>query len=50
MVGMWPAAHPAPAVQEALRRPELAHACIDFESSLEQTILVTIAGLRATAE
>ncbi|MEM7157102.1 MAG: TetR family transcriptional regulator [Myxococcota bacterium] len=50
MVGMWPAAHPAPAVHEALQRPDLAHACVDFESSLEQTLRVTIAGLRALAE
>ena len=42
----WPAAHPAPAVQVALQRPELSYACIDFETSMRRTILVTIAGLR----
>ncbi|RMF23089.1 MAG: TetR/AcrR family transcriptional regulator [Deltaproteobacteria bacterium] len=47
MVGMWPAAHPAPAVSEALKRPELAAFRIDFEADLERILVTAIRGLRA---
>jgi len=47
IVALWPAAHPTPAVEAALERPELAALCVDFESTLQRTISITIAGLRA---
>lgn len=50
IVGLWPTTHPTPAMKKALERPELAHVCIDFETSLHQTILTTIAGLRAASQ
>lgn len=46
IASMWPAANPSPAVQEALKRPELEHACIDFEEQLTSALVVTIRGLR----
>jgi len=50
IVSMWPAAHPAPAVREALQRPELQQACIDFQPRFEQQVLTMIRGLRAGHE
>ena len=47
VVGLWPAAHPPPAVEEALRRPELQYACVDLERDLELAILTLLRGLRA---
>ncbi len=46
LVGMWPSAHPSPAVREALQRPELEYACIDFERDLEEALVALLAGLR----
>ena len=47
VVGMWPAAHPPPAVREALERPELQWACVDFENDLEQALILQLRGLKA---
>ncbi len=46
VVGMWPAAHPPPAVQEALARPELQWACVDFETDLERALVLQLRGLK----
>jgi len=46
IAGMWPAAHPPPAVREALQRPELAHMCVDFERDFEATLVALLRGLR----
>ncbi len=46
LVGMWPAANPPPAVAEALERPELAFACIDFERDLEAIMVTMLRGLK----
>ena len=50
MIGMWPAAHPAPAVQEALKRPELRAACVHFESAFGRAVHRSILGIRAARE
>lgn len=47
MVGMWPAANPPPAVKEALLRPELEYACVDFEADLEEALVALLVGLKA---
>ncbi|MEM9194909.1 MAG: TetR family transcriptional regulator [Myxococcota bacterium] len=49
LVALWPAGHPPPAVQEALKRPELADACVDFEQTLTRTIVLLVRGLRSDA-
>ena len=46
MVAMWPAAHPAPAVRVALKRPELRAACVDFEARFTELLSTSILGLR----
>ncbi len=46
MAGMWPSAHPPPAVVEALQRPELEWACIDFEPALEAALTTFLVGLK----
>jgi AcrR family transcriptional regulator len=47
VVGMWPAANPPPAVREALERPELEYACIDFDRDLQAGIETILRGLLA---
>ncbi|MGF1469043.1 MAG: TetR/AcrR family transcriptional regulator [Sandaracinaceae bacterium] len=42
LVALWPAAHPAPAVAQALERPELAGMRMDFEEAYAAA-LVTVA-------
>jgi AcrR family transcriptional regulator len=49
VAGMWPSAQPPPAVVEALKRPELQYACIDFEQHLEQALITFLVGLKAQA-
>jgi len=49
VVGLWPAAHPPPAVAEALQRPELQFACIDFERDLEQALITQLRGLKTAS-
>ncbi|MEM1415930.1 MAG: TetR family transcriptional regulator [Myxococcota bacterium] len=46
-VALWPAAHPAPAVREALKRPELAHACVTFEPTMKAMLKTQIRGIEA---
>lgn len=43
--GLWPAAHPGPGLQEALRAPDLAHYRIEFEPTLERTLAALLTGL-----
>ena len=50
MVGMWPSAHPAPAVKVALKRPELQAACINFEPRFAALLANAIRGLRKRKE
>jgi len=45
MAAMWPAAHPPPAVQEALERPELDYACVDFERDAVGAVTTLLRGL-----
>jgi len=45
LAGMLPAAHPPPAVVEALKRPELAHNCIHLEADLEAMMVPLLRGL-----
>lgn len=47
---LWPAAHPPPAVQAALERPELEGACVKFEPALRRSMEIAIAGLLALSE
>jgi AcrR family transcriptional regulator len=47
MVGMWPAAHPAPPVSAALERPELQTMCVDFEARFAELLSAVIRGVRA---
>lgn len=47
MVAMWPASHPAPAVSEAIERPELRAMCVDFEPRFAELLAATIRGVRA---
>ncbi len=49
VAGLWPAAHPPPAVAEALERPELGYACVQPERDLEGALLVMLRGLLATS-
>jgi len=49
VAGMWHAGHPSPAVKEALERPELTYACVDFEQQLQRSLVTTLRGLRAAA-
>ncbi|MFH2008741.1 MAG: TetR family transcriptional regulator [bacterium] len=49
VAGLWPAAHPPPAVREALQRPELAYACVDVAQHLEGALLTLIRGLMPTS-
>jgi len=49
VAGMWHAAHPPAPVQEALQRPELALACVDFDRDLESVFLTLARGLAASA-
>ena len=49
VAGMWPAAHPPPAVREALERPELAHLCVDFERDFEAALVTMLRGLKVEA-
>lgn len=46
VAGMWPSANPPPAVAEALRRPELQVACVDFRRDLEAALVAQLRGLR----
>ncbi len=45
VTGLWPAAQPPPAVREALRRPELQYARVDFERDLRESLVVVLRGL-----
>jgi AcrR family transcriptional regulator len=47
VVGMWPSANPPPAVAQALQRPELQFACVDFESDLQTALVALLRGLKA---
>lgn len=47
MAAMWPAAHPPPAVREALKRPELQFACVDFERDAVGAVTTLLRGLLA---
>jgi AcrR family transcriptional regulator len=49
MAGMWPSAHPPPAVSAALERPELTAMCIDFEPAFTRSVLTYIRGIEATS-
>jgi len=46
VAGMWPSANPPPAVVEALQRPELEFACIDFERDLTAALVAQMRGLK----
>ncbi|MEV0847205.1 TetR family transcriptional regulator [Streptomyces sp. NPDC049954] len=45
--GLWPFAHPFPAVAEAVRAPELAHHRVDFAQRLGRSLHVAVTGLLA---
>jgi len=45
--GLWPAAHPSPALAEALQRPELQEFCVDFDRELEAALRTLLRGLLA---
>ena len=47
MVALWPAAHPPPAVREALERPELQFACVEFERDAVGAVATLLRGLLA---
>ena len=47
IIGMWPAGHPAPAVAEALKRPELATLRVDFEPDFIRALTTIIRGINA---
>ncbi len=42
--GLWPAAHPPPAVRKALMRPELSMMRVEWARDLEQMLLMLIRG------
>jgi len=44
---LWPVAHPAPAVVEALKHPELAEFCVKFDETLSKCVRIHLAGTRA---
>ncbi|MBW2278291.1 MAG: hypothetical protein JRF63_12415, partial [Deltaproteobacteria bacterium] len=48
IIGGWPMAHPPPAVQQALERPELQGMCFDFERDVEEALVTFLRGLRAS--
>jgi AcrR family transcriptional regulator len=50
LIGIWPASHPPSAVRKALERPELAHACIDFERDLTQALITAFRGVRVCGD
>lgn len=43
--GLWPFAHPSPAVAEAQQDPELAHTRVDFPDRLSRTLHIAVTGL-----
>ncbi|GAB2828017.1 TetR/AcrR family transcriptional regulator [Actinocorallia aurea] len=45
--GLWPFAHPSPAVAEAQRHPDLAATKVDFPARLSRTLRVALTGLLA---
>lgn len=45
VVGIWPASHPAAAVTEALKRPELQGMRVDFEKDLSTAVVAMLRGL-----
>jgi len=45
IAGLWPFAHPSPAVLEAIDDPRLASSHIDFASALSRNLQLVIAGL-----
>lgn len=45
MASLWPAANPPPAVKEALQRPELQYACVDFDRDAIGAITTLLRGL-----
>ncbi|ROO85234.1 TetR family transcriptional regulator [Actinocorallia herbida] len=47
--GLWPFAHPSPAVAEAQRHPDLAPTKVDFPSRLSRALQVTLTGLLTLA-
>lgn len=47
LAAMWPAAHPPPAVREALQRPELQYACVEFERDAVGAVTALLRGLLA---
>lgn len=47
VTGLWPHAHPAPAVAEALEAPELALFRHDFERDLARSLLLLARGIQA---
>ncbi len=47
MSAMWPAANPPPAVQQALARPELQFACVDFDRDAVGAVTTLLRGLLA---
>jgi len=44
--GVWQAAHPSPAVNEALKHPELNPARVDFEQQMQRYLIIFLRGLR----
>jgi len=48
VAGLWPMAHPAPAVRRALADPELASFRCDFAADLEAALVALLRGLAAS--
>ncbi len=46
LAGIWPMAYPAPAVAEALARPELVHLQVDFRRHFAGVLAALIRGMR----
>jgi hypothetical protein len=44
---LWPAANPPPAVAQALQRPELQYACVDFQRDAVGALATLLRGLLA---
>lgn len=45
LAGLWPFAHPSPAVQEAIEDPRLSSSRIDFAGALSRDLQLVITGL-----
>jgi AcrR family transcriptional regulator len=48
--GLWPMANPSTALQEALKRPELAHMKMDFQADMTHALEIMLRGFMKSAK